>query len=62
MAPLGSLTHVGSVTAHNAALYLVHLVLVLLASFLSDVQVVPGDGMSCCQDCGLVNCEVIADR
>ncbi len=29
-----------SVTAHDAALYLVHLVLVLLASFVSDVQVV----------------------
>ncbi len=43
-----------SVTAHNAALYVVCLVLVLLASFVSDVQVTPVDGMSCCQDCRLV--------
>ncbi len=43
-----------SATAHDAALYVVCLVLVLLASFVSDVQVNPVDGMFCCQDCRLV--------
>ncbi len=37
-----------SVTAHNAALYVVCLVHVLLASFVSDVQVNLVDGVSCC--------------